>query len=35
MERTQPSSLQALGYTGLTTVIALPAMILIYRWFAG
>lgn len=35
MERTQPSSLQALGYAGLTTVIALPVMIFIYLWFAG
>jgi hypothetical protein len=35
MERNDPTTLQALGYMGLTTAISLPVMILVYRWFTG
>jgi hypothetical protein len=35
MERAAPTSLQALGYAGLTAALSLPVMILVYRWFTN
>jgi hypothetical protein len=33
MERAEPTTLQALGYTALTAALALPLMICTWLWF--
>lgn len=35
MDRTLPGSLKALSYTLATLLVALPIMILAYRWATG
>jgi hypothetical protein len=35
METTAPSGLKALSYTLATLLLALPTMILVYKWATG